>query len=375
MSDEEILEHYFFVDGDYLTNLGVLWIGLRKDRGNLSYCPTIHFIKYDEREEKVNKITWDDYYLNPQELLEAALTQIPDWMEGVEVPCGMFRKFIKNYSDVVLRELIVNALIHRPYNQRGEILILLHSDYLEIKNPGRFPIGVNAKNFLHKSIRRNEKMAKVFSHLGLMEAEGSGIDKIYHSLLTNGKGLPTVFEDDDSVSIKIEKRIIKEEIIELMMRANEEIKLTEKELISLGIIAENNSISALEFEKKLELECSPSSNPTRQWLGNLLELNLVKSKGKTKAVEYFLNPEFLKRSNFRGRTTLKNIEPHRLEELIRRDLVIYQPSPVSAIHKRLGGEKEIKIRTLRSMLSKMIVEGLIRSSGKRRWVKYSINLN
>ncbi len=55
MSDEEILEHYFFTDESYLTNLGILWIGSRQDRGKLSYCPTVTFLKYDEREERIKK--------------------------------------------------------------------------------------------------------------------------------------------------------------------------------------------------------------------------------------------------------------------------------------------------------------------------------
>ena len=52
-SDDEILEYYLFVKGDYLTNLGVLWIGQRQDRSTLLYAPVIRFIKKDEREEKV----------------------------------------------------------------------------------------------------------------------------------------------------------------------------------------------------------------------------------------------------------------------------------------------------------------------------------
>ncbi len=375
-SDEEILEHYFFIDGDFLTNLGVLWVGSRKDRGNISYIPNIQFIKYDERDQKVNKITWDHYALNPKELLESALKDIPDWKEGVEVPQGMFRKFIPNYSEIVLREIIVNALIHRPYSQNGEILISLYQDRLEITNPGKFPIGVTEKNLLHKSIRRNEKMADIFYSLGLMEAEGTGIDKVYENLLVNGKKLPIIYEGEDFVKVIIEKTIIKTEVIALMEKAITQFpSLKQKELTSLGLIAESGSISALEFQEKLCLDASPTNNPTKQWLGELLNLEIVKSKGKTKGVEYFINPEFLRKNNFKGKTTLKNTEGHRLEELVRTDLEIYKWSSVGEIHERLGGEREIKIRTLRAILSKMRKENLVQSKGQKRWVKYSININ
>ena len=154
MSNDEILDYYLFTDGDYLTNLGVLWIGHRNDRAKLSYAPVVQFLKFDENENRVNKIVWDDYSLNPKQLLEAIWTQIPDWKEGIEVSDGIFRKFVANYEEEVIRELIANALVHRPYTTRGDIFVNLYSDRLEIHNPGRFPIGVTAENILHKTVKK-----------------------------------------------------------------------------------------------------------------------------------------------------------------------------------------------------------------------------
>jgi len=164
-------------------------------------------------------------------------------------------------------------------------LIHLYPNHLEIRNLGLFPIGVTPQNFLHANVRRNEKLAKVFSDLGLMEQEGSGIDKVYEVLLSNGKSIPKAFQGDDYVSVIVERRIIKSEIINLMERANKEFQLTQKQLISLGLIAENNSLSALELSNKLNLNSIAQPNAIKQWLGNLQELEIIKSKGKTKAVD------------------------------------------------------------------------------------------
>ena len=60
------------------------------------------------------------------------------------------------------------------------------------------------------------------------------------------------------------------------------------------------------------------------------------SKGKTKGTEYLVNPNFLKRANFKGKTNLKRIENHRLEELIYQDVKIYAPTPIRDIHIRIG---------------------------------------
>jgi ATP-dependent DNA helicase RecG len=145
---EEMLDYYLMSDGDYLTNLGVLWIGKRNDRAKISYSPVVQFLKYDETGNRVNKIVWDDYLLNPAELVEAIWTQIPDWQEGIEVSDGMFRKFIANYPEDVVRELFTNSLVHRPYTTRGDIFINLYPDRLEIVNPGLLPIGVTPQNIL-----------------------------------------------------------------------------------------------------------------------------------------------------------------------------------------------------------------------------------
>ncbi|NJO03793.1 MAG: hypothetical protein HC880_20915 [Bacteroidia bacterium] len=168
-SDEELLDHYLFAEAGYLTNLGVLWLGKRNDRAKLLYAPTIHFLKFDETGQKVNKILWEDHSLNPKELIEAVWTQIPDWKEGVDVADGMFRKFVPNYEEEVIRELMANALVHRPYTTRGDVFIYLYHDRLEVINSGLFPIGVTVANVLHKNTRRNPHLAQVFYDLLLMD--------------------------------------------------------------------------------------------------------------------------------------------------------------------------------------------------------------
>ncbi len=70
-SVDELLYHYFFAEGDYLTKLGILWLGYRNDRARLLYAPTVHFLKFDDRGEKINKLLWEDYTFNPKELIEA----------------------------------------------------------------------------------------------------------------------------------------------------------------------------------------------------------------------------------------------------------------------------------------------------------------
>ncbi len=368
LTDEEIVDYYFLAQNGYLTNLGVLWIGKRNDRAVLHYPPAIQFIKYDVDEKKVFKKVWDDYSKNPKELINEILTQIPDWNEYIEVSDGMFRKNIYNYPPEAIRELIANAFAHRNYSMRGDIFLNLYHNRLEIVSPGLLPMGVTPENILNKSVPRNPLLAKLFYDLKLMEKEGSGYDKVYELLLGNGKELPIVDEGDDNVVVTLHKQIISNEVLHLMDKASKELLLRQREVITLGLIAQNEGLSSLDLSNKLNIT---RQNGLISWLGRLIDFDLVLKKGNTKGTLYFVNPDFLRSSEFVEKTNLKRIEPHRLQELIYEDLKNYPQSSISEINKRIG--EEIKQRTLKSKLDEMIDNNLVNKDGINRWTKYSIN--
>jgi ATP-dependent DNA helicase RecG len=364
-SDGEILEYYLLIKGEFLTNLGILWIGTRTDRATLQFAPVIQFLKYDETDRKVNKIVWDDFSLNPMELIEAVWQQIPDWRESYELPDGLFRKHVPHYDEVVVRELLANALVHRPYTQRGDIFLNLYPNRLEIHNPGLLPLGVTPRNILHTTIKRNEHLAHLFYVLKLMEREGSGYDRIYEVLLSSGKRLPDVQEGNDRVVVIVKKRILNPAIIEFIFKADQTFQLRQKEKITLGLIAQHESLTAQELARVLELQETADLKP---WLGRLVDWEIVKTKGRTKGMEYFVEPDLLRWLDFQGNTTLKGIEKHRLRELILRDLEIYKEASIGEIHRRIG--LEIPRRKVRSELQRLITANQIQQQGVNKWTRY-----
>jgi len=370
MSPQEVLDHYFLTRDGFLTNLGVLWIGKRSDRAVLHYPPSVQFIKYDENENKIAKKVWDNYTLNPKELIASILKEIPEWNEFVEVSDGIFRKNIFNYEPEVIRELIANAFAHRNYTMRGDIFINLYHDRLEIHSPGLLPLGVTPENILSKSVQRNALLAKLFYDLKLMEKEGSGYDKVYELLLGSGKKIPTVLEGDDRVTVILNKQIESKEVLKLMDKASQELQLKQKEVIALGIIAQQEGVTAIELSKLLNIT---KPNGLQHWLGRLINLDIVLSKGKTKGTLYYVNPNFIRTTDFIEQTNLKRIEPHRLQELIYEDLKNYPGSAISEINKRIG--VEIKQRTLKAKLDDMLDNDLIIKEGERKGTKYFININ
>lgn len=155
----------------------------------MQYAPCVQFIRYDELDRKVRKVCWDDYSQDPKEILEE-IVGLSDWEESVEIADGMLRRNIPNYDINVIRELVVNALVHRVYTMQGDIFINLYVDRLEIHSPGPLPLGVTPKNIIGMSLARNGHLARIFYDLRLMEKEGSGYDSVYEILLRSSKAVP-----------------------------------------------------------------------------------------------------------------------------------------------------------------------------------------
>ncbi len=365
-TDTELIDHYQLTQGNFLTNLGVLCIGHAYHRSLLATAPAVQFIKYDELGQKVNKLAWDDHTLSPIELIETIWQQVPDFREHYELPEGLYRQNIPAFDEIVIRELLVNAFVHRPYTQRGDIFLNLSPDRLEVVNPGLLPMGVTPNNILHTTVRRNEHLARIFHDLKLMEREGSGFDKIFEVLLSQGRPAPEVKEIHDRVVVTVRRRISKPEVIDFIASADQTYHLTQRERIALGLLVQQDSLAARELVAMLELSGPDSLGP---WLKRLLAWQIVGSTGRTKAARYFVDAGLMRSLKFTGVTTLKRIEPHRLVALIVEDLKRYPGSAISDVHQRIG--KEIHQKQVKRGIDELVGRGIVRFEGDKRWRRYS----
>lgn len=367
---KEMLDYFYMTDAesDRMTQLGVLFIGKQTQRGRIMNAPVVQCIKYDQYGEKVNKWLWDDFTRNPYEIIDEIWKTIPEWKESTEISDGLFRRNVPAYPESVIRELLANSLVHRPYTIRGDIFLNIYPDYIEIVNPGLLPIGVTVENILHTTKKRNEHMATVFYALHLMEREGSGYDMMYEQLLANGKSVPVVTEGDDWVRVHVARRVVSKEVIKVMQYAAQSQELKQKQLICLGLIALHESVTASQLIGFLHLK---DADALRPWLRPLVDKGFVVSTGeRSKAKEYRVGSRTLRDSEYKGQTSLKRIESYRLRELIMEDLKIYQPCSISDIHVRIG--KEIPLRKIQFQLKQLIAEGKVVAEGQKRWTKYHL---
>lgn len=367
---KELLDYFYMTDpeSEFMTQLGVLFIGKQTQRGRIMNAPVIQCLKYDQYGEKVNKWLWDDFSQNPYEMIEGVWKNIPEWKESTEIGDGMFRRNIPAYPEDVIRELIANALVHRPYTIRGDIFLNIYPDRIEIVNPGQLPLGVTVENILHTTKKRNEHMCGLFYALHLMEREGSGYDMMYEQMLANGKSIPTVIEGEDWVKVSIERRVLSKELIKVMDRGAQNQELKQKQLICLGLIAMHESVTASKLIQMLNLR---DADALRSWLHPLIDKGyVVSTEVHSKAKEYRVDPRILRDSEYKGKTSLIRIENYRLKELIVEDLKIYQPCSLSDIHERIG--KEIPFRKVQFQMKTLINEGRVEAYGVKRWTTYRI---
>ena len=102
---------------------------------------------------------------------------VMDKLPQNEVIEGAIRKSVKLLPEIVIRELLANALIHQDFEMSGvSPTIEVFNDRVEISNPGE-PI-VPVERFIDGYQSRNERLADLMRRFGICEEKSSGIDKV-----------------------------------------------------------------------------------------------------------------------------------------------------------------------------------------------------
>src|SRR5699024_11028011 len=102
-----------------------------------------------------------------------------------------------------IREALLNSLVHRDYSFRASTLISIYSDRIEFTTIGGLVSGVTVNDILlGLSICRNPELANIFYRLELIEAYGTGIQKILRAYEPSGKK-PRIETSDNAFKITL----------------------------------------------------------------------------------------------------------------------------------------------------------------------------
>ena len=117
-------------------------------------------------------------------------------IESRPVPVSALReRQAVNYPRVALRELLMNAVLHRSYESNTPIRFYWFSDRVEIQSPGGLYREASPENFPNQNSYRNPVLAEAMKALGFVNRFGRGVLRAQEALEQNGNA-PAEFQFD-----------------------------------------------------------------------------------------------------------------------------------------------------------------------------------
>lgn len=189
---------------------------------------------------------------------------------------GIYRVDQRDYHPLILREAVLNALIHRDYSRFSSTLISIFDDRMEIVNYGGLVEGMTYADLLNRiSLPRNRRLANIFFRLGLIEEYGTGIARIFDAY----KNLPlqpkiSVAPVSFLLTLPNMNEFEKDQGHEMKNYANNE---RDREIIRFS--AERKSITRKDVQERLNISESTAGSDLKRLtdLGELVRIGSGKN--------------------------------------------------------------------------------------------------
>ena len=113
------------------------------------------------------------------------------------------------YPEIVVREAVINALVHRDYSIAGtDIMLSIFSNRLEITSPGRLPNTITTDGMKAGArYARNQTLVNMMRDYGYADARGMGVrDKIIPGMLAHNGTEPDLIEDENRFTVRLWKQ-------------------------------------------------------------------------------------------------------------------------------------------------------------------------
>ena len=296
------------------TTTGILLAGNDKALKEFPYSQ-IKYVRY-AADGSYQPYEWKG---NLIEIVDKCFAQLKSEIQTQEFSFGLFHEFVEDYSEIVLRELLVNAVVHRDYSRQQIIEIRKYPTFLEIESPGHFPEGVDITNFLRKTNPRNPSIIDVFREMKYAEKAGSGFDKIFTELLSKGKKLPLPTETSTSVVFRVEAEMYSNKLMELSVQYKQTFgkDMDIDKLLVLNAIIDNKKMALADLEDYPFI----SREQLKRVLDELLDLEYIETTGRTSGLKYILHKSKNKTTSEKIKySKLKKQEKARQKEAILRYL-------------------------------------------------------
>ena len=221
----------------------------------------------------------------------ATAAVMDDLPKGFSLPEGeLQRQDVYRIPQRVIREAIVNAVMHRNFRAQSPIQIIRYSNRLEIINPG---FSLKSPEHLGDpgSLTRNPKIAAVLHETRFAETKGSGI-RVMRDMMERAGLTPPTF-DSDRTQDQFTARYLfhhflgPEDIAWLSRFRN--LALTDEEARALVWVREVGAIDNAGFRELNRVDTLTASQKLRR----LRDASLLKQMGKGSATYYIPTDKLL----------------------------------------------------------------------------------
>lgn len=187
-TDQEMLRRLNVVDSEgYLTNAGVLsFVG----RGDPALDYLRRTVPAGDSRRRVRQRG-----LSLLEEVDSVESAVDAFNEERHVRSGFVIGRLRELPVAVIREAVVNGVVHREWASPGPTTVEHVGRSLTVTSPGGFIGGVSPANIItHPSQPRNRALAELFAALRIAEREGVGVDRMVRDMIAIGYRPPSIEE-------------------------------------------------------------------------------------------------------------------------------------------------------------------------------------
>lgn len=159
--------------------------------------------------------------------IEEALRAVTDMVESVSIlqPDGTFAP--TRYPPEALKEVVVNAVIHRDYNISDDTLVWVFDNRVEVRSPGTLPGHMTLKNLLQERFARNPTIVRLLNKYPDPPNQdiGEGLRTVFTAMADAKLQRPTISVDDNTFVVRLNHTPLArpQEIVMEYLDSNDEI--------------------------------------------------------------------------------------------------------------------------------------------------------
>jgi len=193
-----------------------------------------------------------------------------------------------------LREVILNAVMHRDYSRAASyVAIAVFDDRIEVRSVGGFPTGIHAAMLSgdHPSILRNPLIAGAFHRTGAVEVWGRGTNRVIDACRARGIEPPEFSEQAGVVTVTIRVAVLADAAVDRTRQEDgagpdARADLTQRQQEILRIIAAGQPIALRDILQ--EMDDPPAPATVRDDLYRLKGLGLIATSGRGRGAVWVL---------------------------------------------------------------------------------------